>query len=209
MKSVSLYFDYISPFAYLLHKQLPKLNPDAEVKQMPVLFAGLLKHWGQLGPVEVRAKKLFTYRHTTWLAEQLGIAFAVPQRHPFNPLPYLRLTLATNCAPAVIDAIYDAIWTTGADPASRDCWESMCSALQIDDADDRIADPAVKSELISNTDGAIRHGVFGVPTFRAGGELFWGLDSLAMLNDYLADERLFEDGRMARLDTIEDAATRR
>jgi 2-hydroxychromene-2-carboxylate isomerase len=39
--------------------------------------------------------------------------------------------------------------------------------------------PEVKEKLKSETENAIRAGVFGVPTVRVGGELFWGDDRLA------------------------------
>jgi len=44
-----------------------------------------------------------------------------------------------------------------------------------------IADPEVKLALRNNTERAIAHGVFGVPTFEFEGELFWGHDRLPHL----------------------------
>lgn len=55
--TVRHFFDFISPFAYLCHHRLPSTlaavpcNP--KIESVPVLFAGLLRHWGQLGPAEV------------------------------------------------------------------------------------------------------------------------------------------------------------
>jgi 2-hydroxychromene-2-carboxylate isomerase len=48
-----------------------------------------------------------------------------------------------------------------------------------------VSNEAVKAELKANTDEAIAQGVFGVPTFLVDGKLFWGLDALPMLRDYL------------------------
>jgi 2-hydroxychromene-2-carboxylate isomerase len=39
-------------------------------------------------------------------------------------------------------------------------------------------DPAVKSNLAENTDAAVARGVFGVPTFFVGEEMFFGKDRL-------------------------------
>jgi len=64
----------------------------------PVLFAGLLKNWGQKGPAEIEPKRAWTFRHVHWLAQHHGIAMQTPAQHPFNPLAHLRLLLA--CAPA-------------------------------------------------------------------------------------------------------------
>ena len=208
MRTVDLYFDYVSPFAYLLNEQLHRLPDDVQVNQVPVLFAGLLKHWGQLGPVEVDRKRLFTYRHTTWLAERLGIDFRFPNPHPFNPLPYLRLTVALGNNPEAIKKIYRIIWTGDCDPTSTECWDVICNALGVAKANTLISDKQVKAALKNNTDSAIALGVFGVPTVAADGELFWGLDSMEMLNDYLADRSLFSRGGMERLEHIRDGVAR-
>lgn len=65
-RRLTFFFDFISPFSYFAHVrlQLPSSHPRAffseglermEVEYRPVLLAGILKHWGQLGPAEVRA----------------------------------------------------------------------------------------------------------------------------------------------------------
>jgi 2-hydroxychromene-2-carboxylate isomerase len=50
---VSWVFDVISPFAYLARTRLDRLPAHVSVEFVPVLFAGLLSHFGQLGPAEV------------------------------------------------------------------------------------------------------------------------------------------------------------
>ncbi len=39
-------------------------------------------------------------------------------------------------------------------------------------------DPGVKAELIANTESAVERGVFGIPSFFVGGELYFGKDRL-------------------------------
>ncbi|MEY4753137.1 MAG: hypothetical protein RJA44_812 [Pseudomonadota bacterium] len=52
MRHLSCYLDFISPYAFLAFEALPAAldGLDAQVHYKPVLFAGLLKHHGQLGP---------------------------------------------------------------------------------------------------------------------------------------------------------------
>ena len=50
------YFDVISPFAYLQFQRLREVEARAQVRRVPVLFAGLLEHWGQKGPAEIVPK---------------------------------------------------------------------------------------------------------------------------------------------------------
>ena len=203
-RQVEILFDFISPFSYLLHEQLHRIPNNVEVKLTPVLFAALLKHWGHLGPVEIEQKRLFTYRHTTWLAEKLGIPFRTPDIHPFNPLPYLRLSIALDNTHDVVSKIFQVIWTKELDPTSEECWNAVCSSLGVRDATPLISAPAVKDSLRSNTELAIELGVYGVPTLCYDNELFWGLDSLDVLLDYLEKPDLFNREAMTRLKHIKD-----
>ena len=69
MKHITFYLDFISPYAYLAFEQMPQalqgLSYSATYR--PVLFAGMLKHYGQLGPAEVIPKRDWTYRQVSWL----------------------------------------------------------------------------------------------------------------------------------------------
>ena len=202
MTTIDCYFDYVSPFSYLLHEKLHSLPQETSVNYIPVLFAGLLKHWGNLGPVEIDRKKTFTYRHCTWLANQMGIDFRIPDTHPFIPLPYLRLTIAKGNDEDLITKIFRAIWTTEHDPATDDGRQAIWNEIDMPDADRNIGDVTVKQSLIANTEMATQIGVYGVPTLMVDGELFWGLDSLDFLLDYLDNRQLFESREMRRLDEI-------
>lgn len=51
-REVSWVFDVISPFVYLSLKELSRLPLHVEVEFVPVLFAGLLNHFGQVGNAE-------------------------------------------------------------------------------------------------------------------------------------------------------------
>src|SRR3954462_14340718 len=51
MHKVDWYFDFVSPYAYLCPHRLNEIG--SPVTLTPVLFAGLLQHWGQKGPAEI------------------------------------------------------------------------------------------------------------------------------------------------------------
>ncbi|MBT6306408.1 MAG: 2-hydroxychromene-2-carboxylate isomerase, partial [Rhodospirillaceae bacterium] len=86
MTKTDWYFDFISPFAYLQLSRFETFQEDLEINPVPVLFGGLLKHWGQLGPAEIPPKRKFVYRFFKWQADQNNIPFKMPPRHPYNPL---------------------------------------------------------------------------------------------------------------------------
>ena len=72
MKQIVFWFDPISPFACLAFEHLPQALADCTyaVEYKPLLFAGLLNHWGQKGPAEIEPKRAWTYRHIAWLAHR-------------------------------------------------------------------------------------------------------------------------------------------
>jgi 2-hydroxychromene-2-carboxylate isomerase len=196
MKRIGFYFDVISPFAYLAFEHLPQALEGCsyEVQYRPVLFAGLLSHWGQKGPAEIEPKRQWTFRHIAWLSHTLQIPMETPAVHPFNPLPLLRLALA--CAqPAdtpnrrVVEALMRHVWHGGADASDPQRLRALADAL----APQR--DPAgedVKKELRALSDEALKRGVFGVPTFEIDGRLFWGIDALPMVRAALQDDAWFQ-----------------
>ena len=95
MKRIEFWFDPVSPFAYLAFERLPDalVGCSYEVTYRPLLFAGLLAHWGQKGPAEIEPKRAWTFRHVHWVAQHHGIPMDTPLQHPFSPLPLLRLHL--------------------------------------------------------------------------------------------------------------------
>lgn len=206
MKRGVWYFDFVSPFAYLHAKQLDSL--PCRLQPRPVLFAALLRHWGQRGPAEIPGKRVYTYRYVQWLSKEKGVAFRMPMSHPFNPLPYLRLAIAQRCDWQTIGVIFDMLYTTGIDPASSHSREEISRSVGVIDGDAVIAQQWVKDELRENVHHAVAAGVFGVPTVVLDGLLFWGEDSLPMLRAYLENPNLFASGDMRRLETIKPSASR-
>ena len=201
MKQVTCWLDFISPYAYLAFEKLPEalqgLSYNVDFK--PVLFAGLLKHHGQLGPAEIAVKRDWTYRQVMWLAHTQGVPMQMPSAHPFNPLALLRLALACGDASGrvnryVCETVMRHVWRGGADAADPARLQALAAQLQ--PAQDPAGD-AVKARLKANTDEAIALGLFGVPTFAVDGKLFWGFDALPMLRAYLSGDGWFADNWQA------------
>lgn len=203
------YFDFISPFAYLQLHRFDDLPEELEIELRPILFAGLLKHWGQLGPAEIPPKRRFIYRFFQWQADQLGVPFVMPPAHPFNPLPALRLALAAGPSVEVATTIFDHIFGQGRAPDTEDGIAAMAERLGIADVQASLADPSVKDALRRNTDEAIQAGAFGVPTFVVNDEVFWGNDATGMLLSYLESPGLFTSGEMARVSDLPLGMTRK
>jgi 2-hydroxychromene-2-carboxylate isomerase len=206
MRQVNWYFDFISPYSYFGLFELERLGPAVRVEYRPVLFAGLLNHWGQRGPAEIPGKRAWTYRWCTWHAAQRGIPFKFPRAHPFNPLGYLRLAIAADSAPAAIRKIFERLWTTGADASDARILDELAASLGI--AREQLAEPRVKESLRANTDAAIAQGVFGVPTLVVDGEAFWGADAMDFARAYIADAGVLDNEEMKRVSALPVGAER-
>jgi 2-hydroxychromene-2-carboxylate isomerase len=205
-ENLDWYFDFISPYAYLQFVEYPELFQRPDVALRPTLFAGLLNHWEHKGPAEIPEKRRFTFRYVAWDAARKGITLKAPPAHPFNPLPILRLAIALNCEYDAVRIIFDFVWREGRSHESE--WHELCAYLGVIDADVRIAAPKTKDALRANTEAAIKAGVFGVPTFVAGKELFWGVDATPMLQDYLRQPTMFDTPEMRRIDQMPATARR-
>jgi 2-hydroxychromene-2-carboxylate isomerase len=207
MRRATWYFDFISPFAWIALNRLKELPSDVTIDYRPVLFAGILQHWGQKGPAEMETKRRYTYRWVHWWAGQLGVPLRFPAAHPFNPLHHLRLAIACGCTPEAIRTIYESVWTTGEDAADQHRFAALCTRLGV--KPDALGAPEVKDTLRKNTEDAIRRGVFGVPTLEIDGELFWGADGMAFALAFLRDPAVIRNTEMQRLDGLPVAAARK
>ena len=199
MKRLRFWFDPVSPYAYLAFERLPEalVGQSYVVDYRPVLFAGLLDHWGQKGPAEMEPKRAWTFRQVEWLARRHGLPLHTPLQHPFTPIALLRLLVAT--APAggtpnrrAVETVLRHVWSgAGADATDPARLQLLAHTL----APQR--DPQsteVKGELRQAGQEALALGVFGVPTIECEGRLFWGLDSLEMLAECLRGETWFGAG---------------
>ena len=203
------YFDFISPFSYLQLARIAPLRARIEITPVPIVFGAVLQHHGQLGPAEIRGKREFTYRIVQWTAEDEGIPLRFPPAHPFNPIAALRLAIAAGTTWPAIKAIFEHIWKEGRAGDDIASLVDVAHALGVADPAAAVAREDVKAALRTNTESAVAAGVFGVPTLRIGGELFWGFDATAMIGDWLADPQRFASGEYARIATLPRAIERK
>lgn len=155
-----------------------------------------------MGPAEIPSKRRFVYRFFKWHSDRRGLPFTMPPSHPFNPLPALRLALVAGPDLDTVRTIFHHIYGEGKQPDSAEVISVLADKLGVDDVVAQLSDPIIKETLRSNTDEAVKTGVFGVPTFLVNGELFWGDDATDMLLDYLKNPDLFKTREMARLSSM-------
>lgn len=197
MSGLRYYLDFISPYAYLGWPQARALaeRRGMALQPVPVLFAAMLDHYGHKGPAEIEPKRVYTWKHVTRLAHDLGVPLRPPPAHPFNPLLALRvasLPQPEEQRARVVDLLYALVWVSGegvTDPAvvvrALD-GAGLPGAAMVEEA----GTPAAKERVRQQTEDAIARGVFGVPSFEveSTGEIFWGQDSLPHVERHLAGE---------------------
>lgn len=184
---ITVYVDPVSPYVWLAMHALPQLEAaGAEIALEPVLFAGMLNAHGQKGPAEIEAKRAYTFRDVMRQAARLGLPFRGPPGHPFNPLLALRMGTAVARQAdrrRFLLAMLAACWERGEDISHANVLVALAIRCGLDGAALALAaaEPAIKAQLAASTERAIADGVFGVPTFRLGDELFWGGDRIDAL----------------------------
>lgn len=183
--ALEFYADPISPYVYIASHRVRRLaaaRPDLTIAVRPVLFAALLDHFGQRGPAEIAAKRVFTFKDVARRCHDLGVPLAGPATHPFNPLAALRAILAAPAGDRLraLAAVVDAGWGRGADLGDPDAVARALTEAGLDGPALVAAGgrPEVKQGLVAATREAAGRGVFGVPTFAARGELLFGQDRL-------------------------------
>ena len=185
------YYDVISPFAYFYVKLRHRLEPRLRIEPVPVLLGGLLRAAHNQGPGEIATKRPYTYQFCVWQAEKLGIPFRFPEHHPFITLAAQRLLVQQRASWIMVERAFEFIWVEGKDPNLH--WTDFCEHLGLPKTTKQPDDPGIKAALIANTQEALMRGAFGVPTLAVGNRIFWGVDSIDWVNDYLDRPGMFDE----------------
>lgn len=182
--TVEFYFDPVSPYAWLAVEQIDRItDAGGQIVCRPILLAALLNAFGTKGPAEVPAKRAYAFRDVMRQAKRLELPFRGPPSHPFNPLVALRAIQAVDDETQRLNLaryLLAAVWRDGIDAGDPNALRTALTDGGFD-AGALCAGAAtseVKLRLRATTQEAIDVGVFGVPTFRVNGELFWGSDRI-------------------------------
>ncbi len=112
-----------------------------------------------------------------------GLPLRRPSTFPRNGLLAARIACHHADAPwlpAFVRAVYRANFEHDEDIADE-AVIAACLAQAGQESASTLTEaqsPAVKQALIARTEVAVRHGLFGAPSFRVGDDLFWGDDRL-------------------------------
>lgn len=186
-------FDFGSPNAYLSWKALAPIlaRTGARLEVRPVLLGGLFKLTNNRSPMEafgeVKGKLAYENLETRRFVAHHGLsAFKMNPHFPVNTLLIMRGLIAARRAGVegpYLEAVLSAMWEDGRKMDDPAVVAEVLTAAGLDAKGllEATQDPEVKAELMAGTEAAAARGVFGIPTFFVGEEMFFGKDRLGQV----------------------------
>ncbi len=201
MAAAQFLFDFGSPNAYLAHKVIPGIEArtGARFERIPVLLGGVFKATGNCSPMEayagVAGKLAYEALETRRFVARHGLSrFSANPHFPVNTLSIMRGAVAAGrlgVFDAYLEAVFAAMWEAGRkmdDPAELAAVLDA-AGLPREDLLALMQDREVKEGLIANTGAAVARGVFGLPTFFVGEEMFFGKDRLSAVEEEIVSRQ--------------------
>tara|TARA_B100001287_G_C22398190_1_gene396586 strand:- start:23 stop:607 length:585 start_codon:yes stop_codon:yes gene_type:complete len=189
-KTLKFYFDFISPYSFLAHQKLRKMNVDSSIKiiYMPILLGGLHKLGGITAPAFNEKKMKNMKNDCNLIAKKNNIHFHWNERFPLNTLYLMRgyISINENLKKKFFDVCFDAYWKNNVDILDSKNLDEILNKCSINKEEyiKNINDQKTKDNLKNLTNHAFEKDIFGAPTFVVNEKIFWGQDRL----EYALDE---------------------
>ena len=185
IKPLDFYFDFISPYSFLAHKQIYKIEKKDSIKirYKPILLGGLHNLHGIKAPAFIPAKAKHMIRDCKLIAEKNTIKFKFNSYFPIRSLNLMRGVIVAeedNLKSYYIDNIFNAIWQDGLNMNDENIVQKILKNMNINPKTFflRIASSSVKDSLRYKTNEAYEKGIFGAPSFVSNNKIFWGQDRI-------------------------------
>ncbi len=185
---IDYYLAPVSPFTYLGGDRLGRLAQDtgAVVNVRPIDLTKVFPATGGL-PLKQRSPQRRAYRLMElrrW-RDHLDIPLVLePKYFPVDATPASLMIIAAReqglDALTLAQQILRACWAEERNVADHGTLITLADGLGMSGAAllESAGDAGIEAEFQRETDAAIERGVFGVPTYGVGDEIFWGQDRL-------------------------------
>jgi 2-hydroxychromene-2-carboxylate isomerase len=185
--AIQFWFEFASTYSYPAAMRIESAAAarGIRVEWKPFLLGPIFRGqgWNDSPFNLVPAKGAYMWRDLSRLCEALELPWARPSRFPRNGLLAARVACAFASEPwlpGFVRAVYDANFARDQDISTpaviARCLESAGQAPA--PVLEAAGSEASKAKLRAQGEEAERRGIFGAPSFRVGGELFWGNDRL-------------------------------
>ena len=120
IKPFEFYFDFASPYAFLAHKKIRKIEKEnlIKIEYMPILLGALFKLTGIKANIDIPIKGKYMVKDCKLWAEKYNIEFKFNSHFPIITLDLMRCVLVAEkkgFAQNIINKFFDAIWKEGLD----------------------------------------------------------------------------------------------
>ncbi len=185
IKSFDFYFDFVSPYSFLAHKEIIKIEKknSVKIKYKPILLGGLHNLHGIKAPAFIPAKAKHMVRDCKLIAEKNKIKFKFNSYFPIRSLNLMRGVLVAeedNYKSYYVDSIFNSIWQDGLNMNDENIIQKVLKNLNVNPKTFllRSASSSIKDSLRKKTNEAYEKGIFGAPSFVANNKIFWGQDRI-------------------------------
>ena len=185
IKSFDFYFDFISPYSFLAHKEIKKIEKKEgiKIKYIPILLGGLHNLHGIKAPAFIPAKAKHMIKDCKLIAEKNNVRFKFNSYFPIRSLNLMRGVLVAeedNIKNYYIDSIFNTIWQDGLNMNDDNIIQKVLKNININPKTFslRSTSSLIKDSLRKKTSEAYEKGIFGAPTFVSNNKIFWGQDRI-------------------------------
>ena len=185
IKSFDFYFDFVSPYSFLAHKEISKIEKknSIKIKYKPILLGGLHNLHGIKAPAFIPAKAKHMVRDCKLIAEKNKIRFKFNSYFPIRSLNLMRGVLVAeedNFKNYYIDNIFNSIWQDGLNMNDENIIQKVLKNLNVNPKTFllRSTSSSIKDSLKKKTNEAYEKSIFGAPTFVSNNKIFWGQDRI-------------------------------
>lgn len=191
---IDFYFDIISPYSYIAHKKIQKINKNQKVifNYKPILLGGLHNLAGINAPAFNKYKIKNMQSDCELVSKKNDISFKWNLKFPINSLSIMRgyISVKDNQKDEYLDKFFNAYWRDNVDLSSEKEFSKLLEILEIDNEFffDKIKQQSTKDELKELTNNAFDKEVFGAPTFIVNNKIFWGQDRLEYALEELSED---------------------
>lgn len=197
-KALELIFDFGSPNAYLIMDMAAELaaRQGAGLRITPCLLGGIFKATGNKAPfiryADAPARMAYEQLEMQRFIQRHHLTkFRMNPHFPLNSLLVMRGAIVAQQDGRLMDYIHivnRAIWEDGAKMDDPAIVQQVLDAGGFDGTEilARTQDDSVKNQLVQNTQDAVQRGVFGIPTFFVGDDIFFGKERLTQVEEALA-----------------------
>ena len=198
-ENIDFYYSIDSRYSYLASTQIDTLKRETgcDVEWYPINSVRLINQ-RESSPFDgISGQYNWTYRELD--AQRWAKLYGVPYLEPRGRVNFDSELLARACIAAKrfgkVEEYSRLLFAAMFQDSRSQIDERECTlraeacGISAIDFDVAFRSPETIAQSDATIDRAVHAGVFGVPTFIANGELFWGNDRLILLRHYLKSQR--------------------